>query len=115
MHPDEAPAVQKAVLDLQRDLIAVLGESPVIVDQLSESGRAIVVATGERYAGSHPAVTGWEAHQLYADKGRIVLNGADMRGTIYAVYSFSELFLGVNPLWFWASETPARKASISID
>ncbi|WP_282593098.1 glycosyl hydrolase 115 family protein [Gaoshiqia sediminis] len=114
VHPDEAPAVLTAVRDLQRDLEAVLGETSIIVDKIPESGEVIVVATGDRYAGSQPAVTGWEAHQLYADQGRMVLNGADPRGTIYAIYSFSEMFLGVKPLWFWASEHPSKKGIVRI-
>ena len=42
------------------------------------------------------------------------LNGADARGTIYAVYSFSELFLDISPLWFWASQRPAQQAAIEV-
>lgn len=114
VHPDEAPAVRRAVLDLQRDLNNVLGGTSTIVDKMPESGEVIVVATGDRYAGSQPVITDWEAHQLYVDQQSIVLNGADMRGTIYAIYTFSEQFLGIHPLWFWASEVPVKKEKIEI-
>ena len=112
VHPDEAAQVRRAVTDLLRDLNTVLGQSSGIVTAIPKTGPVIVITTGAHYKGRRPAVTTWEAHQIYADKGRIILNGADMRGTIYAIYSFSELILGVKPLWFWASEKPERKNTI---
>ena len=109
VHPDEPAPVRRAVTDLLRDLNTVFGQPSAIVSNLPKTGPVIIVATGNRYKGSQPVVDGWEAHQVYADRGRVVLNGADMRGTIYAVYEFSERMLGVEPLWFWTSEQPARK------
>ncbi|SEJ36435.1 Glycosyl hydrolase family 115 [Dyadobacter sp. SG02] len=114
IHPEEPAPVRKAVTDLLRDLNNVFGQPSQVVDKLPESGPVIVVATGTRYEGSQKPVSGWEAHQVYADHGRVILNGADMRGTIYAVYSFSELVLGVKPLWFWTSEKPAKKGKVLI-
>uniref|UniRef100_UPI0033429465 glycosyl hydrolase 115 family protein n=1 Tax=Parapedobacter pyrenivorans TaxID=1305674 RepID=UPI0033429465 len=114
VHPDEPAPVRQAVKDLLRDLEAVLGQSSALVDALPTEGTAIVVATGDHYQGRLPAAKGWEAHQVYADGNRFVLNGADMRGTIYAVYTFSESLLGIKPLWRWASETPVRKSQITV-
>jgi hypothetical protein len=114
IHPDEPAPVHRAVKDLTRDLEMVFGQVSPIVNILPKSGPVIIVATGERYKTNQPELSGWEEHQLYADKGRIVLNGADMRGTIYAVYSFSELVLGVKPLWFWTSEKPAPKQNALV-
>lgn len=111
IHPEESAPVRRAVTDLLRDLNTVFGQSSSVVTNIPKTGPVIIVATGNRYKGSQPMVAGWEAHQVYADRGRIILNGADMRGTIYAVYTFSELMLGVKPLWFWTSEQPARKES----
>src|SRR5690606_5145854 len=85
VHPDEPQAVRRAVKDLLRDLHKVLGYTSLLTDTLT--GSAIVVATGDRYSGSKPAVSGWEAHQVYKDGNRIIVNGADMRGTIYAIYT----------------------------
>ncbi len=112
--PDEPAPVHRAVADLVRDLGNVLGQPSPIIDKMPASGPVIVVATGSKYTSSQPAVSGWEAHQVFADRGRVVLNGADMRGTIYAVYTFSELVLGIKPLWFWASEPPQRKSQLRI-
>lgn len=112
VHPDEPQAVRRAVKDLLRDLNNVLGETSVLTDTLTSS--AIVVATGDRYSGSKPDVRGWEAHQVYQDGNRIIINGADMRGTIYAIYTFSESVLGVKPLWRWTSEKPVRQEQLIV-
>ncbi len=115
VHPEEPQAVRLAVADLARDMERVLGHAPVLTAELpTTEAPLIVVATADRYAGSKPGATGWEAHQLYADGNRVVLNGADTRGTIYAVYSFSELFLGVKPLWRWTSEQPQPRSKLDI-
>ncbi len=114
IHPDETGPVRRAVTDLLRDLNTVFGEPSSLVNKMPATGPVIIVATGNRYKGNWPSVNGWEAHQLYADKGKIILNGADVRGTIYAVYSFSEMMLGVKPLWFWTAEKPAHKDKVLI-
>jgi hypothetical protein len=114
IYPDEPAPVRRAVADLLRDLHTVFGQPSSIVDVLPATGPVIVIATGTKYKDGLPAVKGWEAHQVYADKGRVVLNGADMRGTIYAVYTFSEIMLGVKPLWFWACEKPARQQEVRM-
>lgn len=44
----------------------------------------------------------------------VVLEGADLRGLIYAIYSFSDLFLDVPPLWFWSDWQPARRDFLEI-
>lgn len=111
---NESDPVKRATTDLLRDLNTVLGQPSVLVNELPKTGPVIVITTGDHYKGSQTSVKGWEEHQIYADKGRIVLNGADMRGTIYAIYSFSELMLGVKPLWFWASEKPVHKDKVVI-
>ena len=114
IHPDEPLPVRRAVDDLLRDLQDVFGKPSILTDTITEEGTVIIVATGNRYEGSQPAMADWEAHQVYADGNRIVLNGADMRGTIYAIYTFSEACLGIKPLWRWASEKPSRKKQVVI-
>src|SRR5690606_6013732 len=114
VHPDEPTPVRQAVSDLLRDLENVFGQASLLVDTLPANAPAIVVATGDRYRGRMPAARGWEAHQVYADGNRVVLNGADLRGTIYAVYTFSESFLGVKPLWRWTSEKPTPTDQVAI-
>jgi len=98
--------VRRAVEDLQRDLQAVLGKESPVVSGASSCPGIVVVEPGE--------LPKPEAHAIFARGGCVVLQGADMRGTIYAIYAFSDHFLGVPPLWFWASWKAARKDSIEI-
>jgi Glycosyl hydrolase family 115 len=44
----------------------------------------------------------------------VLLTGADMRGTIYAIYEFAQKFLGIDPLYYWTDHEPLRRASIQI-
>ncbi|QNL51914.1 glycosyl hydrolase 115 family protein [Olivibacter sp. SDN3] len=114
VHPEEPAPVRRAVQDLLRDLEGVFGRSSALIDTLPKDGAAIVVATGDRHRGRLSGATGWEAHQVYTDGHYIVLNGADTRGTVYAIYTFSESCLGIKPLWRWTSEKPVPKKQISI-
>lgn len=114
MNADSAEPVKLAARDLQRDLQNVFGRSSSIVNSLPENEMVIVISQGDDFKGSRKSVKGWEAHQVYVDGKRIVLNGADMRGTIYAIYTFSQEILGVKPLWLWASEPPVQREKIDI-
>lgn len=124
----EPAPVQRAARDLARDLKKVLGaESPLTHDRARLNGRAFIEIVGpgagaEARRDAQPAVVGTEAHGVSVRRGgasrggtRVVLQGADMRGTVYAIYTFSERFLGVKPLWFWASQPPQPRRSISMD
>ena len=44
----------------------------------------------------------------------VCLTGADMRGTIYAIYEFSQTVLGVDPMYLWTDKEPAKRASITL-
>ena len=120
--PAEPGPVHRAVRDLQRDLEKVLGAPSPLISSLAEAaGRnAIIVSgSGELTASfREPGLEGPESHLVFVKKGRdashVVLQGADMRGTIYAIYSFSEEFLGIPPLWFWSSWQADRRDAIHI-
>ena len=120
--PAEPAPVIRAVNDLQRDLEWVLGApSPVVhsVAELNGRNAIIVSSTGQVTAGfSDPTLLGIEAHQLHmqtdGDASHMVLQGTDMRGTIYAIYSFSEKFLKIPPLWFWASWEPGQMDVVNV-
>jgi hypothetical protein len=44
----------------------------------------------------------------------VLLAGADMRGAIYAIYEFSQKFLGIDPLYYWTDHEPLKRASIEL-
>lgn len=99
--------VRRAVKDLTRDLMAVLGKESPILNREDPVRPGIVVAD----CGGLP---GRESHAVFTRGGSVVLQGADVRGTIYAIYTFSEHYLGVPPLWFWSSWRPVHKTSVEI-
>ena len=37
-----------------------------------------------------------------------------MRGTIFAIYTFSQEWLGTDPMYYWNDHEPAKKAAIAI-
>ncbi len=116
---------QIAINHLLRDLEKVLGKSsPLFMGaDVSKAGGApaIVILTGREQAGewqrdlrlSTPESHGMRLVKTAAGP-RLVLEGGDMRGLIYAIYSFTEECLGVPPLWFWSNWQPQRKTSVML-
>jgi hypothetical protein len=99
--------VRRAVQDLQRDLKTVLGADSPVVARPDNARPGIVIEESA-------TVGGREAHAVLTRGPHVVLQGADTRGTIYAVYTFSEHFLGIPPLWFWASWKPAHLKAVEV-
>ena len=123
---DEPEPVQKAVNDLARDLEAVLGKSPKIVNREEDAG-AVTMLVGEQSKlpeALRPAgLAGAESFSISARTVNwnehhptkvVLLAGADMRGTIYAIYEFSQKYLGIDPLYYWTDREPLKRLSIEI-
>jgi len=101
----DAPGpVKKAAEDLATDMAKVFGKRPQIVAQAS--GAAIEIAA--------PTAGTAESFSIAAKGNHVVLSGADMRGTIFAIYTFSQEWLGVDPMYYWNDHQPAKKAVIAI-
>lgn len=116
---NEAAPVRLAAQTLQRDFQTVMGFKPGLVSSPAGKDRIEIIVVNEETARSTDglrALDGFESHRVYADaeNRRIYLSGKDMRGTIYAIYSFSDKFLGVPPLWFFSSWVPEQKKMISV-
>jgi hypothetical protein len=117
----EPGPVHRATEDLRRDFARVFGTEPKMTSDLNGAGPVAVliaqnqnvpagvgctVASGtESFAFSLVNVTG---------KRVVCLTGADMRGTIYAIYEFSQRVLGVDPMYEWTDKQPAKRASIAL-
>jgi hypothetical protein len=119
---EELP-IKRALHDLTRDLKNVLGGIPKVIFSLAEAPKnaplIVVVNNGSSTKDfKAPGVNLFEAHLITTTKigshNAVVLQGADMRGTIYAIYSFSEKFLEIPPLWIWTSYEPVKKTAIQI-
>ncbi len=121
----ETGAVRLAVEDVVADFGRVMGAKPTIADHV-EGARSLVIVVGEQAklpTDLQPAgLSGAESFSIAVkraeldgrERQEIVLSGSDVRGTIYAVYQFSQEFLGVDPMYYWTDHVPARKAKIEI-
>jgi hypothetical protein len=103
----EPPPVMAAARDLASDVEKVLGRAPRIVQRREDLRNPAIVIGGGK-AGAP------ESFSIAAADGAVRLTGADMRGTIYAVYQFSEDYLGVDPLYYWTDHVPPKKARIEL-
>jgi hypothetical protein len=121
---EEPEPLQKAAEDLAADFEKVLAARPKIVQSKGDAGAVTVLIaeapkvpesmrpTGldnsESFSISTPRAD-WNSHTKV-----VLLAGADVPGTMYAVYEFSERYLGTDPLYYWTEREPARRASVAI-
>jgi hypothetical protein len=117
--PDESLPVQEAARDLAEDFEKVLGSKPRIATGM-QGVAGEVVLIGEKAKlpqGVQPAgVTEPESFSISVTEApkAVVLAGADMRGTIYAIYEFSQEYLGVDPMYYWTDHQPLRRTHVEI-
>jgi hypothetical protein len=78
--PNAPGPVKTATADLASDMAKVFGERPRIVP--ASNGPAIEIAA--------PARGATESFAIAARGNHVVLSGADLRGTIYAIYTFAQ-------------------------
>jgi hypothetical protein len=122
----EPPPVRRATEDLANDFYKVLGTKPRIITREEDAG-PMTILIGEQAklpAAMRPndltAAESFSMQLATADWSKqpagkaVVLSGADMRGTIYAIYEFSEEYLGVDPLYYWTDREPLRRTHIVI-
>ena len=57
----------------------------------------------------------WEAYRVENVGSRLIIAGSDERGTMFGLYAFIEQYLGVDPLYFWASRPPQPRATLAWD
>ncbi len=116
--PDEPGPVRRAAQDLQRDLEWVLGAPSPQLEQVPDNEETVVIVVTSRPAElpafGPPRVSGGEAHAISVAGRRVLLEGADARGAIYAIYSFSDHFLDVPPWWFWAGWKPRVRDVVEV-
>lgn len=104
--------------DLASDMEKVFGAAPKIVASEAQAGEVSIVL-GDEVPGVAPADhdSAPEAFSITSSGSRpqvIRLGGSDMRGTLYAIYQFSQQYLGVDPMYYWTDHEPARHSSIQI-
>ena len=122
--PREPGPIRKAVGDLARDMQTVFGRAVRVVEKPEAASQTVIAVA---YSHNRPTAvarpTGWEVLRIQAVanpwpgtpvRQAIVLTGSDVRGTIYAVYEFSQRFLNVDPLYWWTDNPPARRDSVTV-
>ena len=117
----DSKPIARAVASLQTDVEKVMGARPEVVAPPAASSAAgaklvIVNDAVSTPPGVRP-LSGEEEHEVYADEknGRVVIHGHDMRGTIFAIYTFTEQVLGVPPLWYFCDWKPVKRESIATN
>jgi len=112
---DEPGPVHKAASDLAADFQKVLGTKPRIAETAPGSGVAVLIGEAAKLSrDERPSVSDPESFSIAVSGRDLVLSGADMRGTIYAVYQFSQEFLGVDPMYYWTDHVPLRRTRLQI-
>ncbi len=123
---DEPLPIRTAADDLASDFEKVLGSKPRIVHSGQDAG-PVTILIGEQSKipqAMRPAgLTAPESFSISVASATwnatrparaIVLAGEDVRGTIYAVYQFSQEYLGIDPLYYWTDHQPVRRTHIDI-
>ena len=121
---DEPEAVQHAAENLAGDFRKVTGTALRIVHDSRDAGTTTIRIAElsklpvELRSGAVGAPESFSISTQTGALGRqnrtVVLAGADVRGTIYAVYEFSETYLGIDPMYYWTDHEPRRRASIEL-
>ena len=121
-NPDAPLPIRKATEDLRSDFAKVLGVKPQIVSRL-EDGGPITILVGESASipqslrpmgATAPESFSISVHSINGNGHVVVLTGPDMRGAIYAIYQFSQDYLGIDPMYYWTDKEPARRKSIAV-
>ena len=122
--PEEPEPVQHAAEDLAADFQKVLGKRPKIVNAGRDAGAVTILISESSKLPETMRPAGLETAESFSISTRnadwnsntklVLLAGADARGTVYAIYEFSERYLGIDPLYYWTDREPPRRASVVI-
>jgi hypothetical protein len=120
----ESGPVRRATDDLSADFAKVFGQSPKRVENIADAGPvAVLIAERSHIPAEVHCATATDteafAFSIVTVKGKarhtvVCLTGADMRGTIFSIYQFSQSVLGVDPMYLWTDKQPERRTSIPL-
>ncbi|MFA5192483.1 MAG: glycosyl hydrolase 115 family protein [Verrucomicrobiia bacterium] len=122
--PGEPECVRLAAEDLVNDVKKITGRAPVIVQRADAAGIVMVsmnqpesAALLEKLAPGFAdgLKSKWEAYRVENVGSRLIIAGSDERGTMFGLYAFIEKYLGVDPLYYWASRPPQKRATLAWD
>ncbi|VGO13829.1 hypothetical protein PDESU_02386 [Pontiella desulfatans] len=119
----ENPAIQEAIRDAERDWYKVFGIPPVVFkDNPRNSWDGAIIVFGSKANTAHlldaEVPEGKEQHRLFPVKVKnnpaIAAIGSDTRGTVFAIYTFCERVLGIDPMYVFTDQVPARRGEIAF-
>jgi hypothetical protein len=121
----EPSPVLRATDDLRSDFAKVFGQQPKLVTSLGDAGPVTILIGQNQNVPAEAGCTAASGTEAFAfslagtgagsTHQRVVcLTGTDMRGTIFAIYEFSQSVLGVDPMYLWTDKQPAKRTSITL-
>jgi len=121
---EESEATQRALDDVKRDWYKVFGMLPVVKTEVPDSWKGTVIYLGEKgdwrkelvktpFVGTESFFVRFQLDKM--GRPAIVSTGSDMRGSIFAAYTFSEEVLGVDPWYYWVDKEPEKRNEIKVD
>ncbi len=124
----EKQCITKALEDLQKDICSVGGERLEMKSFLPKDivGKLVVGSlTNDRFVAfleenklDVSKIEGqWENYIIRtvgAQDDTLLIAGTDERGTMWGIYEFSRLFLGVDPLYLWTDYVPEKKTEVVL-
>lgn len=118
--------IQMAIRDAEKDWYKVFGYPPVIFHNkpaTSWKGPVIVFGSSKNIKSLTKVELPIEKEHfhVFLDKinsknknSAVFAAGADDRGTIYAIYTFTEKVLGIDPMYIFTDHVPKKKSEIKL-
>lgn len=122
----EKMPIQMAIRDAEKDWYKVFGYPPVIFhNRVKGNWRGPVVAFGSseniQNSTNIKLPKEKEHFHIFLDQIKsqnknqaIVAAGADDRGTVYAIYTFTEKILGIDPMYIFTDHVPKKQSEITL-
>lgn len=117
----EPVAVRRATEDLRHDFAKVFGATPRMANHLEDAGPvSLLIAQRSNIPAGINCVENTDTETFafsianVQSKRMVCLTGADVRGTIFAIYEFSQKYLGVDPMYLWTDKEPPKRSSINL-
>ncbi len=106
LRKEESEAVKIAALNLAEDIRDVIGCNVAVEDTVKhvagdDADKVIVIET-DADVSAHK-----EYYRMFQKNSRYYITGSDRRGTVYGIYTLSEM-LGVSP-WHFFADVPKKK------
>lgn len=117
------PPIQEAIRDAERDWYKVFGYPPVIFKNSIPGyykGPVLLMGSAEqtKKISQVEVPEGAEQHVVRLAKSRqnplIAAIGSDTRGTIFAIYTFCEQVLGIDPMYVFTDHVPAKLKQVTF-